>query len=384
MDDGFISVAPDMTLSEAIPLFGEESALLVFEGKKFRGEVRARDVLCIHKNPDNTKISSVMRFGPRVSENTRLREAARLMADNNILLMPVMEGDKVQGVIRADSIIEAAIEGGLGKLRVKEIMRTDVETARPDEKLSSLINRLRWNLISEMPVLQKDSLVGIVKTHSVVKKAAKARKRPRRGFVMDEKNRILSLPISNFITPCVAKVREEDMIKTANSRMRRNKVNVAVVMSGSKLKGCISKRDLLIGFASIPGDPNRPMIQIGSRVKKINRVLIRKTIKEHLSKNPNLYGNSFFEVYIGERKESFRKQIHDKLYANLRIYGPKGRYFAIGDGWGERNAVVDAFRKIEKQIEKRLDLSSLANKKVFPRTKGFREEDFSMAALAYR
>lgn len=58
-----------------------------------------------------TKIKSIMKKNPlTISPNALLEEAATLMRDNNIGFLPVMDGEKLVGIITGSDILDSFIE----------------------------------------------------------------------------------------------------------------------------------------------------------------------------------------------------------------------------------------------------------------------------------
>jgi len=107
------SVSPDATVYEAIEMLDQKNvgALLVMEGKKLVGMVSERDytrkVVLRGKRSRETKVSEIMSTDLKlVSPQEGVETCMRLMTDKRIRHLPVMDGDKVVGIISIGDLVK--------------------------------------------------------------------------------------------------------------------------------------------------------------------------------------------------------------------------------------------------------------------------------------
>ncbi len=120
------------------------------------------------------------------------------------------------------------------ELKVHDVMTADLKTARPDMPLSQVLEILRVNRISGVPVLQDDQLVGILSLEDIVRAM--------------QKNE-LSAPVSQYMTRKLVTVSNYDSIIKAlqaftDSRLGR----LIVVDENGALTGMITKGDITHGI----------------------------------------------------------------------------------------------------------------------------------------
>jgi len=113
----FWSVAPDTLVIDALKLMAEKEvgALLVLDGGKLIGIMSERDyarkVILKGKSSLDTPVREIMTskvFFIRPAQT--VEECMALMTDKHIRHLPVMEGDKVVGVISIGDLVKATIE----------------------------------------------------------------------------------------------------------------------------------------------------------------------------------------------------------------------------------------------------------------------------------
>jgi len=111
------SLKPSDPVIDGIRLMAEKSvgALLVMEGDKLLGIISERDyarkVILLGRSSMDTPVSAIMTPSPLVTvkSSNNVRECMRLMHSRRIRHLPVVEGDKVLGVLSIGDIVRAII-----------------------------------------------------------------------------------------------------------------------------------------------------------------------------------------------------------------------------------------------------------------------------------
>ena len=111
------SVSPDDTVYRALEVMAEKDigAVLVMEGDRLVGIFSERDYArrCILKNrrSKETLVRDLMTADViTITPATTIEEAMELMSKHHIRHLPVVEGDKVVGVVSIGDIVKAVIE----------------------------------------------------------------------------------------------------------------------------------------------------------------------------------------------------------------------------------------------------------------------------------
>ena len=121
------------------------------------------------------KIQDVMTRDPScVTPDTPAREAARLMKDEDIGIVPVVDGDGRQlvGVVTdRDIALRVVAEGRESDTRVRDVMSRDtLATCRPDGDLNEVMDLMAQEQVRRVPIVDdRGSLVGIVSQADVVR-----------------------------------------------------------------------------------------------------------------------------------------------------------------------------------------------------------------------
>ncbi len=113
-----------------------------------------------------------------VAPNTKIFDAVDLMKKYDIHRLPVIDNDKLVGLITEGTIQEALpskatslsvheVNYLLNKTVVSDVMIKDVKTIAPDKELEDGIYLMRQNKINVLPVLDEEKLVGIITNNDI-------------------------------------------------------------------------------------------------------------------------------------------------------------------------------------------------------------------------
>jgi CBS domain-containing protein len=122
-----------------------------------------------------TKVREIMSERPRcVSPETRVTEAAEVMEHDDIGAVPVVEGDRLAGMVTDRDIAVRAVATGkdVRGMPVREIATREVVTIGPDEDLSEALRLMASYQVRRLPVVDDDNrLVGVVSQADVALEA---------------------------------------------------------------------------------------------------------------------------------------------------------------------------------------------------------------------
>jgi CBS domain-containing protein len=111
-------------------------------------------------------IQKLMTPNPRtVTADATLLEAAKAMRDEDAGVIPVVDGDRLVGVVTDRDIVVRAIADGKdpGSTKVGEIASKDLITVDPQQELAEALRLMAQYQVRRLPVVEEDGrLAGIV------------------------------------------------------------------------------------------------------------------------------------------------------------------------------------------------------------------------------
>ena len=112
------------------------------------------------------KVREHMTDRPRcVTPETPVVEAAELMAREDVGSLPILEGNKLVGVVTDRDIVVRAVakQKNPEGMPVREIASNDPVTVRPEEDLSEAVKLMASYQVRRLPVVDDDNnLVGLI------------------------------------------------------------------------------------------------------------------------------------------------------------------------------------------------------------------------------
>jgi len=107
----------------------------------------------------------VITAGPEIT----LREASKVMAKHGIGSIVIIKDDKIVGLINERNVLVAVAQGKDADLvTVEEIMIKKVATIEPGEKIEDAVNVMIENQIKKLPVIDGDKLIGIITASDII------------------------------------------------------------------------------------------------------------------------------------------------------------------------------------------------------------------------
>lgn len=111
------------------------------------------------------QVKEVMTTGPiTLDRDASLTEAARVMRDQGIGDVIVVEGDAAEGIVTdRDIVIRAVAEGAdPNTTRLGQVVSSDLTSVAPDDPVERAIELMREKAVRRLPVLEGGKPVGVV------------------------------------------------------------------------------------------------------------------------------------------------------------------------------------------------------------------------------
>ncbi|GAA3248395.1 CBS domain-containing protein [Pseudonocardia petroleophila] len=106
-----------------------------------------------------------------VAPAASVAELLGLLAERNVGALPVVEDDRLVGIVSERDVVRRLHAGGAAVLesRVAEIMTTTVTTCSPDDDAAALAGVMTTGRFRHLPVVVDGALAGIVSIGDLVK-----------------------------------------------------------------------------------------------------------------------------------------------------------------------------------------------------------------------
>ena len=121
-----------------------------------------------------TQIRDVMTSNPKTcSSNASITEAAKAMSKQDVGPIPVVDEDRLVGLLTDRDIVVRGIADGSDPHVIKagDIASRDIVTVRPDDDLDEVLRLMAQHQVRRLPVVEDGRLVGVVAQADVAQEA---------------------------------------------------------------------------------------------------------------------------------------------------------------------------------------------------------------------
>ncbi|MFF0827932.1 CBS and ACT domain-containing protein [Brevibacillus sp. NPDC003359] len=140
-------------------------------------------------------------------------------------------------------------------MRIEEIMRKKIVTIQPSTTIGEALLLLRANRIRHLPVIENDSLVGIVSDRDLRDAL------PSRLLTHDDDDTVLHKPVADIMNQQVITAHPLDFIEDAALQLYEHKIGSLPIVEGKRLVGLITESDLFSSLIELFG-VNKPSSHI--------------------------------------------------------------------------------------------------------------------------
>ncbi|MDP3026485.1 MAG: CBS domain-containing protein [Nanoarchaeota archaeon] len=111
------------------------------------------------------KVKEIMNKAFVMEENISLKEAAKIMSDKAITYLIIMKKDKIDGIVTEK---ELAKNGGSSGKKVRDVMSTRIVTVKKNDSIDDAAKMMAQNRIRVLPVMDKTELVGVITSDDLI------------------------------------------------------------------------------------------------------------------------------------------------------------------------------------------------------------------------
>ena len=349
--DAYAEVAADERLGKVRSMFERDNpkGIIVTDDDGYTGIITQMQLLQSHVQ-DDAKAGGLVRSAPQIDRTAGVREVARLLVEGGVKVAPVVEDERLWGIVTADAILTAVLEN-LAAIDVGDISTTDVVTVQTETPVGRAISFLRENSISRVPVVDEQGrLVGLVTTHDIVEVVVRRMDKPTRGSRSGDTERVLDLPVTDVMSSPVETIAASATVKTAVNRMLAADYGGLVVTpadTDQQINGVITKTDVLRALSYTEED------QLDVQVTNVAllETLSRETIREEIGSVADKYQQMrvrHAHVRFHEHKEQLRGT--PLMQCQIRLRTNRGQIAGSGEGYGARQAFRVAIDKLERRV----------------------------------
>ncbi len=263
---GFNSVQDTDYLSRCLEGFkkGVPPVLAVLDEKgKYAGMITRRSILRSRLDPTTTKVRTLMKVAPPVTLDSSLSKLAKLMIESGIRELPLFDKNKLLGFVTDENVIHAAVSREWGGNQIEKIMTRAPHTIEANRSVGAVLSMMREYGISHVPVMDAGKLVGLVGIQDILENIYWPQRHQTTGDIVGEKIETLSVAAKGIMARPVISVEPKTILRDAEQQMHNHDISCLVVVSGERLVGIVTKLDFLEPISQLETVARKLTIQFG-------------------------------------------------------------------------------------------------------------------------
>ncbi|MBR3140431.1 MAG: CBS domain-containing protein [Methanobrevibacter sp.] len=252
MSEDLITIDKDQNLSDALKLLRKHnvSRLPVTNNKELVGIISERDIankLGSSKYESmpasRLHVSSVMvKDVFTVPQTMQLDDVAKLMLENGIGSVPVMDDGKMVGIVSKADFVTLAVGIAFEKYFVKELMSKDLTVVSPSERLVHARRQMIESKVGRLPVVEDEELKGMVTSKDLMRAFIDFRKKVPEKY---QKSQIKEVLVEDIMSSNPTFTSKEVTISEVAKIMMETGYNGLPVVEGDNVVGIITQTDIL-------------------------------------------------------------------------------------------------------------------------------------------
>jgi CBS domain-containing protein len=173
----------------------------------------------------------------------QLDEVAKLMLDNGIGSVPVMdEDDQMVGIVSKADFVTLAVGIAFDKIAVKEIMSKDLITVSPTERIVHARRQMIDSHVGRVPVVDDEDLVGMITSKDLMRAFIDFRKKVPEKY---QKSQIKELLVEDIMSVNPKVTSKDATISEVAKIMIETGYNGLPVVEDGNVVGIITQTDIL-------------------------------------------------------------------------------------------------------------------------------------------
>jgi CBS domain-containing protein len=114
-------------------------------------------------------VKEIAKEAIKIRQESTLKDAAKMMADNGIGCLVVVNDDKLEGIITERDVLKQVSKDIKAMDKpLKEVMSTDLVTVGPDMHIDDAAKLMSEHKIKKLPVFKDGKLLGIITSTDLV------------------------------------------------------------------------------------------------------------------------------------------------------------------------------------------------------------------------
>lgn len=352
MSKEVVTATKDETISEVLGKMKKHGVheVPVVDGTSLIGMVEYGSIVKRRKVVASTKVGDVMSVPPKISMDSTLLDVADTLLSSNFVLVPVVSKDSLVGVISRMDIIKVFPRfQELNEIPAASIMTPSPICVSETDDMEKA-RHIMINLDEKsVPVVDDMGRFSGLVTEETVIDATDFRRKEDRRD-FEKERKPTSIEVKSFMSTLPSKVEADKTLGDVVALMDRYKIPGVVVVKKEKPVGIITRSDILELLVSLK-EREGVYVQISGMDETDLDIYnsMYDLIGKSMRKINHLIKPKTVSVHVSRTHNVGGVYIHD---LRLKVRGEKGTYHSRSSDWDVFKTLDEALIHIETQVRR--------------------------------
>lgn len=249
--EGIITLNGNAKLSEALArLKSSHDAVMVVDEDQFLGLINPFHTLIRRTYPMHTKLKNCLFSPPKLTLETDLKEAARLMLESRVHYLPVVSSNgQLLGIITARRVLRSQLQSSKAKQSARALLSNKryLQSINLNSEFAEVLRFFQRSKLSKVVIVnQKHNLQGLISLYDLLPLFEKPQERLRFFDKSEQEARFAKYGIRHFLKTFTIRVQPEQKIGAIIALILDKEIGSVIVMKNSlQPENIITTSDLL-------------------------------------------------------------------------------------------------------------------------------------------
>jgi len=303
-----------------------------------------------------SRVENIMVKPPVLDPDASIEDAVRLMIDAGYRSLPIVEKDKLVGIVSRTDIIKLVPKmKDVANIPVEDVMTSEPELVEEDSPVQYAVDIMKKLGEMSVPVVDDNrKLVGIVHMRDAARAVWREKDRASLGEVSGEKKKVQIL-VKEIMSPPVY-VPEDAILKDAVEKMIEFHSSICAVVDKKNVPiGVISQRDVIEAILR-EGKQEGVFVQItGLDIEDMEPYQIIYNMVEDFLHKINRFKEFKPQLLTFHVEEHHISGKEIKYSVRARLTTDRKLFFARSYDWNVYSAFKDVLEILERNVKKERD-----------------------------
>ncbi len=303
-----------------------------------------------------SRVENIMVKPPVLDPDASIEDAVKLMIDAGYRSLPIVEKNKLVGIISRTDIIKLVPKmKDVANIPVEDVMTSEPELVEEDSPIQYAVDIMKKLGEMSVPVVDENrKLVGIVHMRDAAKAVWREKERASLGEVSGEKKKVQIL-VKEIMVPPVY-VSEDSILKDAVEKMIEFHSSICAVVDKKSVPiGVISQRDVIEAILR-EGKQEGVFVQItGLDIEDMEPYQIIYNMVEEFLHKINRFKEFKPQLLTFHVEEHHISGKEIKYSVRARLTTDRKLFFARSYDWNIYSAFKDVLDILERNVKKERD-----------------------------